>query len=133
MKYLILSLALLLSGACATGLSSNETSVIISSTPAGKNFSVTNKAGEVVHQGVTPETVMLNNSADFFEAEAYKLKVGNSTVNVDGKMSAIYYGNIFGLVGFIVDPITGSMWNLPDTVKVTGGKAEVKYTADTLD
>ena len=132
MKYLILSLTLLFSGACATGLSSNETSVIITSSPAGKNFSVTNKAGDVVHQGVTPKNFFLNNSADFFEAEAYKFKVGNSTVNVDGKMSAIYYGNVFGLIGFIVDPITGSMWNLPDTVNVSSGKADVKYSIDTL-
>ena len=132
MKQVLLILSVLFLAWCASSLSSSETSVIIDSKPSGQNFTVTNAKGKVVHAGTTPETVMLNNSSDFFKPEVHKLNINGQSVNIEGKMTVIYYGNIFGLVGFIVDPITGAMWNLPDEVMVEGSKLDVKYSPDTL-
>ena len=132
MKYLILTVFALCLCSCATSLSSNETSVIIDSIPSGEKFIITNSKGKVVHNGITPETVMLDNSTTFFEPEIHKVSTNGNTVNIEGKMTAIYFGNIFGLIGFIVDPITGNMWNLPDEVIIENDKAKTTYSVDTV-
>ena len=132
MKYLMMCLTLLFTGACATGFSGNETSVIIDSSPSGQKFSVTNAKGKVVHQGVTPETVMLDTSAGFFEPAQHSLKVGKQAVPLKAEMSAFYFGNVFNLVGFVVDPFTGAMWNLPDVVTVSGKDVDAQFSPDTV-
>ncbi|NQZ57768.1 MAG: hypothetical protein HRT88_09945 [Lentisphaeraceae bacterium] len=132
MKLLMLSFLLLFTGACATGMSSNETSVIIDSQPNGQKFTVTNAAGKIIHAGVTPETVMLDTSAGFFKAAKHRLKLSGKSFELEAKMSIFYYGNVFGFVGFAVDPLTGSMWNLPDSVTVSNGNTSTVYSVDTV-
>ena len=96
------------------------------STPEGATFSITNRAGEKIHAGVTPATVTLNRGAGYFKAETYTVrfeKEGFSSKEfvVSGQVNGWYFGNIiFGgivLGMLIVDPLSGAMFTL-DSDKV---------------
>jgi hypothetical protein len=132
MKYLMLCFVLLFSGACATSLSTNETSVIIDSVPSGQKFSVTNSEGKIVHKGTTPETVMLDTSAGYFVPAKHELSVNGKKTKLKAEMSAFYFANALNLIGFAIDPFTGCMWNLPDVVTVSNDEAKIYYSADTV-
>ena len=133
MKFIALAIVSLFLCSCATNMSNSETSVIIDSSPSGKKFTIKNSKGKVVHEGVTPETVMLHNSAGFFEPEVHSISVDGKSSQVIGKMTLFYWGNFFNIIGFVADPITGAMWNLPDEVTIKDGKAMTKYSKDTLE
>lgn len=106
---------------CATifGGASNR-DVLVRSNPEGAKVTVTDKKGQLVHQGVTPTTVSLRRSSGFFVPASYKLnfkKKGcpDQTVDLKAEINPWYFGNIVfgGLIGIlIVDPATGAMWTL---------------------
>ena len=82
-----------------------------------------NRAGETVCSGVTPQTINLKTSSGYFRGESYTLsfKKGGSTTTVplDAGISPWYFGNFLvgGVIGMLViDPLTGSMWTLEDSV-----------------
>jgi hypothetical protein len=87
---------------------------------------VTSSEGKQVHSGTTPTTATLSTSRGFFRGETYTVQFSKTgcpshTVTLDARISGWYFGNfvIGGLVGMlIVDPITGSMWTLDDTISV---------------
>jgi ABC-type Fe3+-hydroxamate transport system substrate-binding protein len=133
MKPVFLALLLLFTGACASSFSTNETSVIITSNPSGQEVTITDKSGKVIHKGVTPETVMLNNKAENFSPEKHKIVVGRTTVHIHAKLSVIYFFNALNPVGFLVDFWSGSMWNLPDTVHVHSTTGILEYSIDTIN
>jgi len=122
MKKIIIILAVIgcLSG-CSSIVSKNSYPVVINSQPDAAPFKITNKSGQVVHSGNTPATVNLKSSAGYFSGESYQVhltkpgyrdRVFTLTSTIDGW----YFGNLLagGLIGMlIIDPITGSMWNLP--------------------
>ena len=122
---------------CATALSSSNYGVKVQSEPSGQDFTLVNRAGEVVHKGKTPEVVYLKSQSDFFKGEQYKFMVGNSSDVFKARTSYWYWGNILGLVGFAVDPITGAAYDLPDRVTMKDGKAHTDFGAltggETLD
>ena len=122
---------------CATALSSSEYGVKVQSDPSGQDFTIVNRAGEIVHKGKTPEVVYLKAQSDFFKGEQYKFIVGNKSDVFKANTSYWYWGNILGLVGFAVDPITGAAYDLPDRVTMKKGKVHTDYGAltgdDTLD
>jgi hypothetical protein len=109
---------------CASIVGESQYPVAVKSTPAGANFEVRNKSGELVHTGQTPSSVTLKSSAGFFKGESYKIKFmkpghADTVVNLESGVSGWYWGNILigGLIGMlIVDPATGAMYNLPDQV-----------------
>ncbi|WP_085714913.1 hypothetical protein [Pseudomonas sp. B28(2017)] len=94
----------------------------VSSTPSGTNFTINNKAGVVVHNGSTPNTVTQPSGRGYFKGEAYTItfkKEGyaDASTTLDTSMSGWYWGNILigGLIGMlVVDPMTGAMYKLPE-------------------
>ncbi len=115
---------LMLTG-CASIFGKSQYPVEFSSAPNGANFSVENKKGRVVHEGITPSTLVLPSSNGYFSAEKYTVKYTkdgyDSHTNVmNASLSGWYWGNIlFGFVGLIIgstitDPLTGAMYKLPE-------------------
>lgn len=97
----------------------------IDTRPSGAEFVITNEDGVAVHSGTTPATVVLKSGAGYFNGETYNIFCEKDDESVDyllnSEMDGWYIGNIIfgGLIGFlIVDPATGSMWKLPDTVHI---------------
>ena len=58
---------------CASIVSKSQWPVAVTSNPSGLSFTITNRAGLSVHQGVTPATVVLGSSAGFFRGERYAI------------------------------------------------------------
>jgi uncharacterized protein YceK len=128
MKNLLLTAVFVttLSG-CASIINGPTQSVNIRSTPEGAAVSVTNKAGEKVHTGTAPLTVVLKRSAGYFKPEVYTVAFAKDgfapkQVVITGTMSGWFIGNILfgGIIGMLaVDPVTGSIYVLPDVVGET--------------
>lgn len=129
----LLASTIALSTGCATIVSDSKYNVNIQSTPTGASFEIKNRAGEVVHQGTTPQSVVLKAGAGYFKGEKYQLtfttpstKVGKKVIPgkkqtfiLDTKVDGWYAGGnlLFGgLIGYlIVDPLTGAMYKLPES------------------
>lgn len=117
----IITLCLATSG-CATIVSDSSYPVTISSSPSNASFVVTNESGKAVHSGVTPDTVTLKSSAGYFNGETYTVKYKKEGYSdgvsvIDSELDGWYFGNF--LIGhlwgfFLIDPISGAMWELPD-------------------
>lgn len=105
---------------CASIISGSTQTLTFKSVPEQASISITNKAGEKVHTGVTPVTVTLKRGNGFFQSAAYHVtfkKEGfqTKTVQVTGTVNGWYVANIIfgGLIGLlIVDPATGAMYTL---------------------
>ena len=128
MKKIILICALLgILPGCASIVSKSNYTVAIGSTPDAANFIVKNKAGEQLHTGMTPETVILKSSSGYFKGEAYTInftKAGypQNTFTMTSEVDGWYFANILlgGLIGMlIVDPLTGAMYKLPESISVS--------------
>ena len=102
---------------CATEFSRSEYAISITSEPVGQDFKVYNRAGEFVHQGKTPEIVVLKAQSDFFTREKYVIKWTND-YKLDATYTPFYWGNAFMPPGFAVDGITGAMWALPQKINL---------------
>lgn len=111
---------------CSSIVSKSEYAVAIDSEPSAANFTVTNKAGQRVHSGMTPATVTLRASSGFFKGESYIIAVDKQgyrphSYNLVSTVDGWYFGNILvgGLIGMlIVDPATGAMYKLPGHASV---------------
>ncbi|WP_267740725.1 PEGA domain-containing protein [Myroides injenensis] len=105
----LLSLSLLLlSTSCATIVSGSKQRIEVNSTPANSTVYIDNK--EV---GKTPYNTKLKRN------QSYSLKVTNEgylpyQIDLQREFNAWFIGNIAigGLIGIIVDPITGAMYKL---------------------
>jgi hypothetical protein len=110
--------AVVLAG-CASIVSKSEYPVAITSNPIGADFVVKRSNGIPVASGVTPATITLSASEGYFKPAKGVVQSVPLTAKIDGW----YFGNIlFGgiIVGMlIVDPATGAMWALKDTVVAT--------------
>lgn len=117
------AIVLALSG-CASIFNGKSQSVVVNSVPEGASASITNRAGEKVYAGTTPVTLTLNRGAGYFKAETYTVNFAKEgfapqQVTISGTLSGWYIGNLLlgGFVGMvIVDPLTGGMYTLPETV-----------------
>ena len=129
MKKSMLALALaasMLSG-CATIVGDTTTPVTVASEPAGATYEVRDSTGLVVHRGVTPSMVTLKTGAGYFRSAKYSVLLrkegyGDQTVPLEGNVSGWYWGNFVfgGIIGmFVVDPLTGAMFKLPDATHAT--------------
>ena len=115
---------MLLGSGCASIVSKSQWPVTINSNPSGANVTIKNKRGMEMHKGATPMTITLPSSAGFFKPAAYQFafeKEGYypASASLSAGMNGWYIGNIIfgGLIGIlIVDPATGAMWKLNDTV-----------------
>ena len=132
MKKLLAVASIVALSSCATIVSDSDYAVNIQSTPDSAEFEVFNKDGLKVSSGTTPNTVMLDASAGYFQKETYKIrltKTGYKTQEyiLKSGFDGWYIGNILlgGWIGMLfVDPLTGAMWTLPNTVSYNMNKAE---------
>lgn len=137
---------------CASIVSRSRYEVTINSIPSESIVRVLNRRGTEVAAGQTPVTLQLKASDGFFRSARYTIvfsKDGyeDKHVPLEANIDPWYFGNlIFGsLLGFlIVDPATGAMWKIEDTMvsatlspkaqpiataKVEGSEHEVKVYA----
>ncbi|MCY7315610.1 MAG: hypothetical protein LH480_08315 [Rubrivivax sp.] len=110
--------------ACATIFNGQTQPVSFQSVPEGAAITVTNRAGEKVHSGMTPVSLTLKRGAGYFKSETYTVSYSKDgfapqEITVTGTMSGWYIGNILfgGFIGMLaVDPVTGAMYYFPDAV-----------------
>lgn len=124
-RTLLAAMAALAMSGCATIFEGGTQPVTFKSVPESASISITNRAGEKIHAGTTPATVVLKRGAGYFKSESYTVAITQSgykplELTVTGSVNGWYFANILfgGVVGMlIVDPATGAMYNLkPDTV-----------------
>lgn len=121
---LALATASLALAGCASIVGDTNYPVAVTSAPNNAHFEVRNEKGMLVQSGNTPSTIILPSSDGFFDGETYSIKYtmaghDDQTVILDSTVSGWYWANIAigGLVGMlIVDPATGAMYKLPETV-----------------
>jgi hypothetical protein len=126
-KFLLSAVAVVSLSGCASIINGPTQSIIIKSVPEGAAVSVTNKAGEKVHTGASPLTLALKRGAGYFQPEVYKIAFTKDgfapkEVVITGTMSGWFIGNLLfgGLIGMLaVDPVTGAMYTLPESVSET--------------
>lgn len=119
----ISAVAVLLSG-CASIVSKSQYPVTIQSNPSGATVFVRDKNGTIVHRAVTPATLSLKAGSGYFSSARYTFEFKkdgyhNGSTSLSAGMDPWFAGNIIfgGLIGIlIVDPITGAMWKLDDTI-----------------
>ncbi len=105
---------------CATIVSKSNYPINIRSTPTGANFSIIDKHGLQIFNGVTPAVVSLKAGAGYFSKAEYLIQFtmnGYDTQKypITFHFNGWYIGNIVfgGLIGLlIVDPLTGAMWKI---------------------
>jgi hypothetical protein len=122
----MLSAIALFSAGCASIVHGGSRTIAVNTEPTGAHASVTKvPTGEPVLSGTTPLTVLLDPKGGYFKGQSYRVKLElrgyrTTEVTLTAEMSGWYWGNIVfgGLIGMlIVDPLTGSMWNLaPDKI-----------------
>ncbi|MBK8815605.1 MAG: hypothetical protein IPN42_08920 [Methylococcaceae bacterium] len=126
-KYIALSMvSLMLLNACATIISGETDKVAFTAVPENATFLIKNEAGQSVHEGKTPATVMLDRGNGYFAGQTYQVEFSaqdyiSQTQKLDTSMNGWYLGNLIfgGLIGFlVVDPATGAMWDLPEKMDV---------------
>jgi hypothetical protein len=135
MKYttpIVVITSLVLSN-CASIVSKNSWPVSIQSQPSGVEFLVKKPDGTVISNGKTPQIVTLNSGAGYFKPAKYIVETKSrgrvvSTQEITANINGWYFGNILvgGPIGMvIVDPLTGAMYRLPETVTLSGQKLTV--------
>jgi hypothetical protein len=115
---------------CASLLGNSQYPVNIISAPVTSTFEITDKSGKLIHTGNTPSTITLKSGRGYFKGETYTFKFhspgyADKIVTLDSSLSRWYWGNILfgGIVGMlIVDPATGAMYKLPESVSADLGK-----------
>jgi hypothetical protein len=113
--------------ACCSIVSKSSYPVTISSNPPGASFTLKKANGLAMSTGVTPATITLNSSDGYFQPAKYIVeftrKGVTQTVPLNASINGWYFGNLlFGgiIIGMlIVDPATGAMWRLDDSVIAT--------------
>ena len=120
----------ILLSSCASIVSKSNWPVSITSQPTGLEFIIKKPDGTAISNGKTPQIVTLDSSAGYFKPASYiiQTKRGNKVIGeqeITAGLNGWYFGNILfgGLIGLIiVDPLTGAMYRLPESVSVLGGK-----------
>jgi hypothetical protein len=120
-------LASIVLAGCASIVSKSEYPVAVTSNPTGAEFVVKRSSGLPIASGITPATITLSSSEGYFKPAKYTVEFRRKgvvqSVPLTAKINGWYFGNlVFGgiIVGMlIVDPATGAMWTLKDTVIAT--------------
>jgi hypothetical protein len=120
-------LAVFLFSNCASIVSKSNWPVSVQSEKPGVEFVVKKADGSVVTSGKTPQQVTLASGNGFFKPGTYVLETHRkgkvlSTQQITATVNGWYFGNIIfgGLIGLvIVDPLTGAMYRLPETVTLS--------------
>lgn len=109
---------------CATVVSKKQYSIDIESYPDSQ-VTVRDNSGRNIYKSVTPFSVNLKSGYGVFDAAEYTFifeKDGYVTdiKKINADIDAWYFGNIifgwYGLLGFmVIDPVSGSMWEIDET------------------
>lgn len=111
---------------CATIFEGGSQPLTFKSVPEAASITISNRAGEKIHNGTTPATVQLKRGNGYFRKESYTVMIEKpgyapKQIEVTGAVNGWYFGNILfgGVIGMlIVDPATGAMYTLkPNTVE----------------
>ena len=119
----LLVISLFFLGGCATVMSDNQYPVEIKSTPDGATFNVSDRKGNIIHTGTTPEIVTLYSGAGYFTNAAYKVLFEKEEVHKEIRemkveIDEFYFANVTNVLGFFVGDPAGAMYELPDAVHV---------------
>ena len=108
---------------CSSIFSKSVYDVRVESKPTNRPFKVFDKYNRLVTTGRTPATIELKSSAGYFDPASYTVKYkSGATSMINTSYSATHILNLFvpalGIIwaGLIVDPRTGAMWNLDESV-----------------
>ena len=112
---------------CASIVSDSLYPVAVFSHPTEATLTINNKSGREIYRGKTPTTLTLSASDGFFSGERYTVTLKKDGYNpqvltIASELDGWYIGNILfgGLIGLlIIDPLTGSMWKLPESRTAT--------------
>jgi hypothetical protein len=134
LKASLLAVATLATTGCASIISESKYPVAIHSSPSGASYKITDQSGFQIHAGHTPDQIMLESGAGYFDGEAYTVTYRKdgyapSTQMLNSGIDGWYWGNIVfgGIIGMlIVDPATGAMFSLPERVSAELTPAPVK-------
>lgn len=128
LKTLCAALLLCTTG-CASIVSDSKYPVRFTTSPSGAEVLIKDDRDIAVYGGVTPFTVDLGAKSGYFKPQSYTVecnKPGYKTTirSLSADLDGWYFGNLlFGpyfWIGFLtVDPITGAMWELDDSVWVS--------------
>ncbi|MDB9742023.1 hypothetical protein OAB00_04160 [Akkermansiaceae bacterium] len=122
-KIALLSLSALALSSCASIVSKSDYPVAFNSAKS-TTVQVKNQAtGQTVYQGKTPSVATLPASQGFFQPARYAVTANGNTQPLNATLDGWYIGNLLfgGVIGGLIDPITGAMWKLPKTVFVGEG------------
>jgi len=119
--------SVLLCSGCASIVGKSDYPVSLNSSPPGAEVRVSDEQGTEIFRGTTPTIAVLRSGDGYFSAAHYSLHFSGEsseerTTMLSPAIDPWYIGNlIFGsLIGFlIVDPATGAMFKLPDSVTVS--------------
>ncbi len=127
LKAVCVTTALCVTG-CASIVSKSNWPVTVQSNPTGAKCLISKSTGPSVQTGETPLTVTLASSDGYFTKASYSVKCEKegylpAESRLDARINGWWYfgGNLIfgGLIGwFIVDPATGAMWRLDETLTV---------------
>ncbi len=140
----LIGLFLTLLTSCATIVSKSDYPVSFTSDPSGAKVIITDlKTGKVIYEGTTPCTVTLKAKHGYFSPAKYAVTFklpgySPQTITLEASLDGWYLGNFIfgGLIGLlVVDPLTGAMWKLPESINVKLEKIEgisIKYGTNEL-
>jgi hypothetical protein len=119
---LVISLFLLTN--CATIVSDSSYPVTIQSSLDDVEVEVRNGRGAIIYKGSTPVTIELESGKGYFSKHVYTVRAyregyRDSFQRITTSLDGWYLGNLLlgGLIGaFLVDPITGAMWEVDQQV-----------------
>lgn len=104
---------------CASVVSGRRAEVAFDSNPQHAHVVVRNRDGETIAEADTPAVVSLKRGEGFLKPAHYTATIAAPgyvprEVAIDPKLNPWVFGNVVfgGLVGAVVDPATGAMWNL---------------------
>lgn len=122
----IIGLALFTTTGCASIVSKSDWPVTVQTKPSGAKCVISKSDGMGVQTGESPMTVSLHSSRGYFSAAQYLVKCDKDGFSpaqrsLEAGINGWWYfgGNLIfgGLIGwFIVDPLTGAMWKLDESV-----------------
>jgi len=119
LKSVFLVVLLSVLSGCASIVSKSNWPLTIVTNPKGAKVEISDRYGFVVYRGVTPASMSLRASSEFFMKESYSIKLSldgfaDRIIPLECKINGWYFGNIFiGVIGMlIVDPLTGAMFKL---------------------
>jgi len=110
---------LVVSVGCASVMSGRHARVKINSNAPNAHVVIKNRQGDTVASAAAPAVVELKRGDGFLRPARYTATIEApgyepTQVAIDPKMNPWVYGNVIfgGLIGAVVDPMTGAMWNL---------------------